>query len=247
MNAKQQLRERVWSAVREAGAARFPGVEGRIPNFVGAERAARLLSRQEEWAAAHTVKANPDSPQWPVRTLALEEGKVVYMAVPRLAEPRPFWRLDPARLQVPPREASSIKGAVRHGEPVTLAEMEHIDLVVCGSVAVERGGARLGKGGGYSDLEFGLAVEAGLVDAATVVATTVHPSQLLDDGTVPLAEHDFPLDLIVTPEEVVRTNTTLSRPGGILWAHLAEEKAAAIPVLAALHPGRRRVEPAERG
>jgi 5-formyltetrahydrofolate cyclo-ligase len=35
------------------------------------------------------VKANPDSAQWPVRQRALEDGKTVYMAVPRLAGREP--------------------------------------------------------------------------------------------------------------------------------------------------------------
>ena len=38
-----------------------------------------------------------------------------------------------------------------------------MDLVVCGSVAVNRSGVRLGKGGGYADLELALLVEPGLV------------------------------------------------------------------------------------
>jgi 5-formyltetrahydrofolate cyclo-ligase len=37
-----------------------------------------------EWPAARVVKANPDAPQLPVRRRALADGKVVYMAVPRL-------------------------------------------------------------------------------------------------------------------------------------------------------------------
>ena len=48
--------------------------------------------------------------------------------------------------------------------------------LVCGSsVAVNRQGARVGKGGGFSDLEFALLVEAGLIGTNTIVATTVHP------------------------------------------------------------------------
>ena len=58
--------------------------------------------------------------------------------------------------------------------------MPPVDLVVCGSVAVNREGARVGKGGGFSDLEFALLVEAGLIGDATVLATTVHPLQVLD-------------------------------------------------------------------
>jgi 5-formyltetrahydrofolate cyclo-ligase len=228
---KQTLRERGWAAIRDAGAARFPGVEGRIPNFVGAERAAERLASTPEWNSTSVLKCNPDSPQLPVRKRALAEGKTVYMAVPRLAEPKPFWRLDPDELDVSPHQAASIKGAARYGRPVALGEMERIDLIVCGSVAVERAGARLGKGGGYSDLEFAIATEAGLVDDDTVIATTVHSSQIFDDGTIPVTEHDFPVDLIVTPDEVIRTGTELPRPSGVLESHLEAAKREEIPVL----------------
>lgn len=198
---------------------------------MGAEDAARRLAGTEEWEAAKILKCNPDSPQLPVRKLALEEGKVVYMAVPKLADPDPFWRLDPDELTVKPHEASSIKGAARHGRPVAIEDMEKIDLVVCGCVAVERSGARLGKGGGYSDLEFAIAIEAGLIDSTSVIATTVHSSQILEDGTIPVTDHDFPLDLIVTPNEVVRTETNLSRPVGIIEEQLDASKRESIPAL----------------
>lgn len=228
---KQAVRERAWAAIRAAGVARFPGVEGRIPNFVGAEAAADRLAETREWRAATTLKCNPDSPQLPVRKRALKDGKTIYMAVPRLAEREPFWRLDPDELTVEPHQASSIKGAGRHGRPVSIEEMVRIDLIVCGSVAVERAGARLGKGGGYSDLEFAIATEGGLIDDDTVITTTVHGSQIFDDGTIPVTGHDFPVDLIVTPEEVVRTRTMLTRPSGVIKDHLEKEKRQAIPVL----------------
>lgn len=220
-----------WAAIRAADAARFPGVEGRIPNFVGAEAAADRLADTEIWKAADILKSNPDSPQLPVRKRALLVGKILYMAVPKLAEPDPFWLLDPDELTVPPHRAASIKGASKHGRPVATGEMEHIDLIVCGSVAVERSGARLGKGGGYSDLEFAIATEAGLVDSATVIATTIHDAQLFEEGTIPVSEHDFPVDLIVTPGEVIETLTKLNRPQGILDSHLEDSKREAIPVL----------------
>lgn len=228
---KQALRERVWAALRAADAARFPGVEGRIPNFVGAEEAARQLGETSEWKSAAILKCNPDSPQLPVRKLALEHGKTIFMAVPKLADPKPFWRLDPDELDVAPHQAASIKGAGRHGSPVSIEDMRPVDLIVCGSVAVERAGARLGKGGGYSDLEFAIATEAGLIGEGTVIATTVHRSQVLDDGTIPVTEHDFPVDLVVTADEVIRTETTLARPAGILADHLEASMREAIPVL----------------
>jgi 5-formyltetrahydrofolate cyclo-ligase len=178
------------------------------------------------------IKVNPDAPQLPVRARALADGKRLYMAVPRLAEPRPFVLLDPAALTVPPRRAASIRGGTRAGRPVTIEEMERVDLVVCGSVAVNRRGVRIGKGGGFSDLEFGLLVEAGLVDDRTSLATTVHPLQVVD-AELPETDHDFRVDLVVVPAEALETREP-RRPPGILWDHLDDEKIAAVPVLAAL-------------
>src|SRR5919202_1529947 len=166
--AKAALRTRVWDALAAAGAGRFPGTVGRIPNFVGAQAAAERLRATPEWVSARTVKANPDAPQLPVRQRALEDGKTVYMAVPRLAEPEPFFLLDPEHLADPPRKASSIKGASRSARRVGVDELEAVDLVVCGCVAAGEDGRRLGKGGGFSDLEFALASEAGLIGPKTV-------------------------------------------------------------------------------
>jgi 5-formyltetrahydrofolate cyclo-ligase len=201
--AKAALRERVWSQMRAAGVARFPGAAGRIPNFTGAEAAAERLRGLAEWRPARTLKANPDAAQWPVRQRALEDGKTVYMAVPRLAAEEPFFALDPAHLSEPPRKAASISGAARSARRVTLAGLEPVDLVVMGSVAAGEDGARLGKGGGFADLEFALATAAGLIGRQTVCVTTVHELQLQPAGAIPVTGHDVPVDLIVTPERVI--------------------------------------------
>src|SRR5919201_7151281 len=169
-DAKQEVRERVWETLQREGAARFPGARGRIPNFRGAEAAAACLAELPEWQRARVVKANPDAPQLPVRRRARKDGKTLYMAVPRLAEERPF---------VLVRGDPTIKRALDEGKRVALDDLEPIELIVCGSVAVNRKGARVGKGGGFSDIEFALLVEAGLVDEQTVLVTTVHPLQVL--------------------------------------------------------------------
>ena len=161
--AKAALRQEVWAQLSAARVARFPGAPGRIPNFTGAEAAAQRLRGLEPWQEARTLKANPDAAQWPVRQRALEDGKTVYMAVPRLASPEPFFALDPAHLGEPPRRASSISGASRSARQVRLADLGSVDLVVMGSVAAGQDGARLGKGGGFADLEFALAAAAGLI------------------------------------------------------------------------------------
>jgi 5-formyltetrahydrofolate cyclo-ligase len=232
--AKQAVRERVWALLERERVARFPGARGRIPNFAGAPAAAARLASLAEWEAAGVVKANPDAPQLPVRAHALADGKLLYMAVPRLADQRPFILLDPTRLEVPPRRAASIAGSARAGRRIGVAELDPVDLVVCGSVAVNREGARGGQGGGFSDLEFALLVEAGLIGPDTLVATTVHPLQLLTEA-LPETAHDFRLDLIVAGEEVIGCPRT-RRPQGILWDHLDAAKLAAIPALAARAP-----------
>jgi len=233
--AKAELRDEAWAAIRAAGATRFPGPENRIPNFVGAEAAAELLRGTEAWARAATLKANPDSPQLPVRQRALEDGKTVFMAVPRLAQPEPFFLLDPELLDVRPRQAASIKGASIHGRPVDVAELDPVDLVVTGCVAVDESGARLGKGGGFSDLEHAIAHEAGLIGPRTIIATTVHEAQVLDPGRIPMTSHDVRLDLIVTPERVIRCRTgRRTHQPGIRWDELSDEKVASIPLLGRL-------------
>jgi 5-formyltetrahydrofolate cyclo-ligase len=222
VEAKQGVRERIWQALQDGGAARFPGTRGRIPNFRGAEAAAERLAELPEWEEAEVVKSNPDAPQLPVRRHARRDGKTLYMAVPRLAEDAPFVRVegDP-----------TIKKALAEGKPARVEDLGHVDLVVCGTVAVNRAGVRIGKGGGYSDIEFALLVEAGLVDDSTAIVTTVHPLQLLDED-LPETAHDFRVDIIVTPEEVVRTGAR-RRPPGIIWDHLDDDIIEAIPVLAA--------------
>jgi 5-formyltetrahydrofolate cyclo-ligase len=239
--AKAALRQEVWAAMRAARVARFPGAEGRIPNFTGAEAAAERLRALPLWQEAGTVKANPDSAQLPVRQRALQDGKTVYMAVPRLAAPEPFFALDPDHLSEPPRKAASISGAARSARRVTLAELSPVDLVVMGSVAAGQDGARLGKGGGFADLEFALATAAGLIAPHTPCVTTVHEVQVCAPGTIPLTGHDIPVDFIVTPERVIDCRSRRGpRPAvGICWDDLTEDKIAAIPLLAALRAGQR--------
>jgi 5-formyltetrahydrofolate cyclo-ligase len=222
---KQEVRERTWQLLQDAGVARFPGTHGRIPNFKGAEAAAKRLAEQPEWRAADVVKSNPDAPQLPVRRRARRDRKTLYMAVPRLRDAKPFVRVN---------SDPTIKKAMSEGIPTSVEDLGHVDLVVCGTVAVNRDGVRVGKGGGYSDLELALLTEAGLVDDETTIVTTVHELQLVD-GQLPETEHDFRVDLVVTPDEVLRTGTTRHSPG-VIWEHLDAESIAAVPVLAARRP-----------
>lgn len=230
MESKEEVRKRVWRMMEEKSVARFPGTQGRIPNFVGAERTALSIQILPLWQKAKVIKANPDSPQRAIRQLALTQGKIVYMAVPRLREERPFIELDPKRISVSPSFASTIKGAFKYGHMVSLDELRGIDLVICGSVAVNMDGARVGKGGGYSDLEFALLVEGGKISESTHIVTTVHTLQVIAQE-IEMKVHDIPIDWIITPEGILDVKTEYQRPKGIYWDLLDPERIDAIPAL----------------
>ncbi|NUR01826.1 MAG: 5-formyltetrahydrofolate cyclo-ligase [Streptomyces sp.] len=233
---KERVRERVWDLLDAERAVLNETAHGRIPNFTGSDAAADRLADLKFWRDARVIKAVPDKAQLPVRARALAEGKTVFMAVPKLADPRPFYLLDPAVLPVSPQEAASSKIAAAVAPRVDVADLWPVDMVVVGSVAVNRAGVRIGKGAGYSDLEFAFLMEAGLISDRTVVVSTVHSLQVLDED-LPATDHDFGVDLIVTPDEVISCESP-HRPAGLVWEHLDAAKIASIPVLAAREPRR---------
>jgi 5-formyltetrahydrofolate cyclo-ligase len=233
---KDVVRTDVWSAL-ESQAVAIGSPWSRIPNFEGAERAAERLAELEIWKRAHIVKSNPDAPQIPVRLRALQEGKLLYTPVPELVADFPFVLLDPevlARHGIPFEEVAASEGAVRHGQPVQFQEMRPMDLIVVGCVAVTRNGGRIGKGGGFADLELGIFRELGLVPPTTPILTTVHGLQVVDDRRVLMIAHDSPLDWIITPDEVIETRTTYPQPHGVDWESVQADQYRDIPFLVEL-------------
>ena len=237
MQDKDAIREYMWTSLEQAGVVRAKNVHDKIPDFRGSEEAASRVAGLDVWHDARVIKSNPDKAQRPLRQRALEEGKIVYMAVPRLRSEQCFLELDPSKLDIPPSKASTITGASRSGRPVYVEEMHLVDLVISGSVAVNRQGVRIGKGGGFADLEFGLAVAAGIVQPNTPVISTVHVMQVLDDE-LPITHHDVLLDYVVTPDEVIKCPGNLPRPSGIYWEDLDEQKISEIPLLRKLRDAR---------
>lgn len=194
---KQKLREEIWNRLEEKNIARFPGAHGRIPNFEGAGKAAEKLRELKEWKKAEIIFANPDSPQQPVRKVALEARKKVVMASPKLKSG--YLLLDPSEID-DPEKARTIGGAFEHGEK--LKKLPKADLVVTGSVAVDLEGHRLGKGLGLGDREIARLKEENHINEKTSIVTTVHEEQLVE--TVPSEEHDQEVNIILSPERTIR-------------------------------------------
>lgn len=134
--AKNLLRQKVWDRLDTGNIGRTGPMHGEIPNFSGTDRAAHLLAEQPAWNAAKVVKANPDRAQAEVRLNAVNNGKLLYMAVPRIATAEPFYLIDPSKLRVPTELAVSGRGAAEHMPHTSPERMRTVDVIVCGSVAV---------------------------------------------------------------------------------------------------------------
>jgi 5-formyltetrahydrofolate cyclo-ligase len=198
--AKKLLREEMWARLEAAGVARFPPpCFGHVPNFVGSEKAAQNVRLLEEWKEAKVVFVNPDFAQQKVRENALLARKLLVMASPKLKHG--YIVVDPAKVRGSESRASTIRGAFSLGRVMTLEEMCKPDLIVEGSVAVDLKGNRLGKGGGYGDVEIrALKTKFGSVP----VVSTVHEMQIVP--SVPFEEKDEGVSIIVTPNRVIRVS-----------------------------------------
>ena len=230
---KDKLRSDIWTQLDQQGAAvREP--YGHIPGFVGGERAAERLAALSFWKEAKVIKANPDTAQVAVRRRALQEGKTLYMAVPRLTQERCFIELKATELQaqgVALEDAAYHQGAMKYGRPVAFEEMDPIDVVITGCVAVSRDGGRTGKGAGFADLELGILRQMNLVQPDTPIVTTVHPIQLVESAHLPMLSHDWSLTWIITPDEVIETELERSQPTGLEWDKIRVEQVETIPIL----------------
>ncbi|KAJ4451022.1 hypothetical protein ANN_02458 [Periplaneta americana] len=231
---KQGIRKKVWDYLEKHNLSLFPRpVHGRIPNFKGSQEAAQKLSELNVFKHASTVKINPDKPQEAVRFLTLEARKKLLVPIPSLRSGL-FQHVEPPsdaskqELKV----AASRRGLEQWGKPVGLDAKVKVDLVVLGSVAVSKEGYRIGKGEGYADLEFAMMMKMGAVSQETIVVTTVHDCQVFDTLPAQLFKaHDVPVDIIITPTQVIEISESLPKPTGIIWSILSERRLNDIPIL----------------
>lgn len=231
---KQAFREKVWNYLEKNDLAAFPRpVHNRIPNFKGSGEAAQKLKELDTFLASHVIKVNPDKPQETARLLALEAGKTVLVPIPRLRNGLfQQIQLPTGATNKDCRVAASRKGLELYGKPIGLDSKIKVDLVIIGSVAVSKEGHRIGKGEGYADLEFAMMVGMHAVDDDTVIITTVHDCQVFDSLPHQLFKsHDVPVDIIITPTQIINVTPRLARPPGIIWNLLTEQRLKEIPIL----------------
>lgn len=196
---KQKLRTIIWGTLENNDLLRTSkSCFGRIPDFKGAFKAAGLLRKTREWQDSEIIFSSPDSALKDVRENVLMDGKVLVMATPKLKNG--YLRLDPEKASGDEKIASTMEGAFRLGKRIT--KFPQIDLVVEGSLGVDLEGNRLGKGRGFADQEISSLSRAGVIDGETPICSPVHPLQIVDH--VPTEEHDKGINIVVTPEMVLR-------------------------------------------
>ncbi len=75
---KEAIRQQVWQALADRGVAPFPlPPQGRVPNFVGAEAAARAIAATGVWGGPKVLKCNPDAPPEAPKGHPPREGKLI--------------------------------------------------------------------------------------------------------------------------------------------------------------------------
>ncbi|PSO05357.1 5-formyltetrahydrofolate cyclo-ligase [Candidatus Marsarchaeota G2 archaeon ECH_B_SAG-G06] len=230
---KQKIRESVWKTLVQNKALAFPfKAYGAIPNFKGSNEAARLVCLSKEFLNASVVKVNPDSPQTEVRKRCLLQGKKLVMPTPRLKQG--FVLIDPSKLDSNKiAKACTIAGALKYGKIVHPEELPQIELIVVGSVAVSKDGARVGKGEGYAELEYAILRTYKKVTRETPIFSSVHELQLVE--WIPVEPFDFTLDAFFTPKRRFDVTREKARPEGVLWELLPQEKIRDIPLLKELY------------
>ena len=207
---KEQVRKSIYDKLLNEGQSLRPnGDYGKIPDFKGSDIAAELLATTKEWKNSKTIFCSPDSAQIPVRYIALKENKNLIMASPNLEHGYLF--LEGNKSNGKEKEAATKEGAFDHcskffdfGETSSSDDSLDIaiDMVVEGSVGVDRLGNRIGKGKGFADREIEDLFKKNLIDENTPLVTTIHPFQLVD--YVPMESHDKRLNMIVTTREIIR-------------------------------------------
>lgn len=234
---KRSIRLDTWQKIKDQKLTplrRF-SVFNKIPNYVGAEEAAKLLAETEEFKKANSVKVNIDLAQEPVKLEVVKAKKTLFVP-PAQKSSNVYAKVkncNPDELDLATqKKIIKLQGEEDTFQEIDMHGIEKLDMVVVGSCAVSRLGHRIGKGNGYVDLDVGILTHLGVITKDTLIVTTVHDVQVYD--TLPenlFQSYDLPLDLIVTPTEVIRVSKRLPRPAGIEWKLLSSRRLEIVPVL----------------
>jgi len=232
---KRSLCVQTWKKLRqEKCCIGYNNIFNRIPNFVGSDKAADLLAETEEFKKCNHIKVNIDRSQDAVKMHVLSAGKTLYLPPAKESSALCTKIIEcPSDVDEDTKKkiikTSSLK---ENRQEINLEDNIKLDMIVIGSVVVSRDGYRLGRGNGFVDLDIGILIQTGVITPETLIVTTVHDHQVVDNLELHLfKKNDTPVDIIATPTEIIRVSKRLTRPTGISWEILSERRLKIVPVL----------------
>jgi 5-formyltetrahydrofolate cyclo-ligase len=188
---KEVLRENIWSSFPQSS-------YGRIPIINDAVKAVNKFRESKEWINSQIIFISPDSAQKKIREYTFLDNKILIMPTPKLENG--YLLINPIKVENYEKLAATINGAYKFGEPIK--KLPKVDMVIEGSVAVDQDGGRLGKGGGFGDQEISHLINIKSISKDTPIVTIVDEIQIVKN--VPLESHDIKINMIVTPEKIIR-------------------------------------------
>jgi len=202
-----------------------PPVPTRYPHFVGAEKASIRAAVLEEFISSKVVLVSPGVAV--LSDTVLQQGKLLVSPTPGLREDKVFQKLVKNESMTETTEGRREQKFLRS----ELSDDVKIDVLVVGSMLVDNKGRRMGKKWEQVGLEF---VLGGLNKQKLVVITLVHDCQVVDELPENMfSTMDVPVDIIVTPSQVIRVKDRLPKPENILWNKVTESMMEDIPMLKA--------------
>jgi len=223
---RNHSRQKVWSELRAVAKpdSRFHfDFSEFITDFVGSDIATERLTGMEVYRSAQVVFITPDNCLELLRAQAIRDDKVLLMTTYGIR--RGFIELLRSDVKGGLEEWAVLLDVIeRVGRHISLAEIQQryprIDQLVTGGSAVNRQGARFGKGHGFFDIEWATLYSMGVVDVSTPVVDVVHDCQIVDEA-LDISPFDTICDYIVTPTQVIQVDSPQKPVGGIYWDRLA--------------------------
>lgn len=205
---KEEVRKAVWEYLERKNLVSFPRpCFGRIPNFIGVERAVQNLNQLVEWQQARVIFSAPDAVLIIARSEALKQGRTLLVAAPNLTGFYLIKNVPAAKA----RRAATIKGLAQFGQKVAIEQtLPKVDLYLTGAVACDLQGNRIGKGTGYGDREDEILSQAGLIDKDTPRVAIIHEAQLFPDLSYLVDDWDTKVSIIITQESIYRIDKVIS-------------------------------------
>ncbi|KAI3389230.1 hypothetical protein SNEBB_007779 [Seison nebaliae] len=178
---------------------------------------------------AVNIKCDPDIAFCDTRQLILMQGKKLFVPLSKKKKGL-LYQLEIAegagRTRGYLKYLSSLSGMNTLSKYVPDEKIPKLDMVIVGSIGVDEQGNQIGKGGGFSDLEYCILREYNIIDERTCIVGMVNENQIYE-GYIShhlITPHDILLDYIITPQRIIKTKPIRPKPSKIIWNEISRQQ-----------------------